>query len=425
MLDVLDLSIKNIVKADKPLYVLGAMSRTSKRLLGILKEHSVRIESVWDENWLEIMHTEKYAALREAYRARGCTVEPIPVDVSTVPPGVIFVACEERFQRKWLSYCNRSVHEVYDAQDIILWPVHFKCASQNAGNPDLLTCCRKCRASYRSCPVREGRFQAQSQEKKDKVIRHIAIKSGFICNLRCEYCCEFIPRFNKEHKKPFDADGTISDIRKLSSSLEYIDLMSFSGGDVMLNRGLAEVIRQTVKLDNIGDIYILTNGTYVPHEDILSVIEENRDHVRIVINNYAVNNEAEILIAELDKRHLNYRLRDNSGWYELNDLAFRNRSVNELKDLYNRCSFDKNEGYYYIMIEGKLNLRCGVANGILYYLEKHDEHKQDHIDVRKLSVSEIPAALTALEDRGYLDACNFCAGCSLETRTIGAAADQL
>ena len=193
----------------------------------------------------------------------------------------------------------------------------------------------------------------------------------------------------------------------------------------MLNRGLASVIRETIKLDNIGDIYTLTNGTYIPHEDILNAIEENKDRVRIVINNYKINNRSEILIAELEKRNITHQLRDNDGWYDLNNITFRNRSIYELKELYSNCSFDRNEGHYYITNDGKLNLRCGVANSILYYLDRYDEHTQDYVDIRKLSVNEIPATLTALESRGYLDICNFCEGCSVDKRTIGAADDQM
>lgn len=420
------LKINDIINTEVPLYMFGAMSsKTNFSLLQILNRHNAKFTDIWDDNWLIINYSDEYKNLREEYKSYGYVIKSVPCDISSITQGNIIVAGEERYRRKWINYFKASSHMVYDAQDIIFEPIYEQCAEKNIGNSDLLENCRNCNASYRSCPVRRKWYESQYGMIKDKTIRHIAIKAGYICNLKCEYCCEYLPQFTDKQKKQFDADGVIRDIHKLSDSLEYINLLSLSGGDVMLNRDLAKVIHHIVEYKNIGDIYALTNGTYIPHKDVLDAIEENRDRVRIVINNYAINNEAEMLSAELMKRQITYHLRDNSGWYNMNNLISRNRSVNDLKELYRNCSFDRNYGFYYIMLEGKLNMRCGTANGILYFLNKYDDHAQDYIDIRKLTTQNIPIALSALEERDYLDICNFCVGCKEETRTIDAAEDQI
>lgn len=217
----------------------------------------------------------------------------------------------------------------------------------------------------------------------------------------------------------------MDDIQKLSNSLEYINILSFSGGDVMLNKYLAEILEYAGRIDNIGDIYLLTNGTYIPHPSILDVIEKNKNHIRIVINNYSLNNKAEPLIKELNRRGINNFLRDNAGWYNFSDQKYRGRNTDELKKIYRDCSFDIKDGYYYVYEDGKINLRCGVANGLLYFLKKYDECKEDYLDLRKLSDDEIPKVLTRLEDRGYLDICSFCSSCSVDARTLKAAEEQL
>lgn len=260
---------------------------------------------------------------------------------------------------------------------------------------------------------------------RTKVMSHLAMKVGYICNLKCNYCCEYLPRYTSKHKKTFDLQGCLSDLEKLADSLEYINILSFSGGDAMLNRGLSVLIDKAAEKTNIGDIYILTNGTYLPHKDILDALEKHRDRIRIVINNYSINHEAEKIIPELKRRGISCNLRDNAGWYDLTDTSFRNYSIYQLKDLYENCSFDSASDFYHIMIGGKVNMRCGVANSLLYYLDKYKDYTEDYIDIRNLSMEEIPDALTSLEDRGYLDICNYCVGCKSADRVIEAAAEQL
>jgi hypothetical protein len=193
----------------------------------------------------------------------------------------------------------------------------------------------------------------------------------------------------------------------------------------MLNRDLATVIRASAECGNIGNIYMLTNGTYVPCDEILNAVEDNKHKVHIVINHYDINNDASELTKALCLRGIYYRLRENDGWYNFNDITYRGRTVEELKVIYDKCSFDNSDGYYYVLTDGKLNLRCGVANGILYYLKNYEKLTQDWLDIRTLSGKELTKALSDLENKGYLQACNYCVSCSIETRLLKAADDQL
>ncbi len=402
--------IKNIFEKGMPVYLLGTTSQLSRQLLQMIRKEGYSFAVLWDEKW---QNEKQYK------------VFPVPADISKVPRGIIIVAGEERYQDKWLSFCRESGHLVYDGYDVRLFTTYCRCAETDNGEEDLLKRCKNCRAAFRSCPVRREWYETQKKGNRDKVIRHLAMKVGYICNLKCNYCCEYVPRFTSRHKKRFDLGGCLSDIEKLAETLEYISVLSFSGGDAMLNRELSVLIDRVAEKKNIGDIYILTNGTYLPHADILDVLERSKDRIRIVINNYSLNHEAEKIIPELEKRGISHNLRNNSGWYDLTDTDFRDYSVYHLKDLYENCSFDRQSGLYHVMFEGKVNMRCGVANGLLYYLEKYDECIEDYIDIRSLAARDIPSALTSLENRGYLDICNYCAGCKTTDRTIEAAALQL
>jgi hypothetical protein len=390
-----DVSIKAILDRNLPIYLHGATGGDGLFVSDLLKKHRVEPAGIFDNPRLEY--------------------------VPSVPKGIVIVATKERYRRNLLEKWRAAGHAAVDAGDIRLRPVYIDCFNKNKHGKDLPLQCRGCKASYRHCPVRSP----AGGGTRDHVIPHIAIKVGSICNLRCKYCCEFTPRFKDRHKFKFDADAIIADIRKLSESCEYISVLSISGGDAMLNKGLERVIEKAASCKNIGEIYCLTNGTYVPNADILDAIQKYKDKAWIIINNYSRNNRAIPLIEELNRRGIKNLLRDNSGWYDFSDLGFRDRGVDELRQIYDDCCFDANDGHYHIMIQGKISMRCGVANAILHYLDKWNECPKDWIDIRALAADEIPRALALLEDRGYCDICNYCAMAAVEKRTIAPAEEQV
>jgi len=422
-----DYSFKAITAGNLPIYLYGAFGNYSIYALDWLKEHGGFLTAVFDQNFQVGYNTDCYSNYIKRYEEMGLRVLPPPNDIGALSRGVVIIAVKERSQRECQArWAKGGWHEVVDIHDIICHSEHSLClGSSNSDN--ILEKCSSCSASYRHCPVRSQWYQRTTGLVRDKVIRHIAVKAGFICNLKCKSCCEFIPFFIDKHRCSFDAAGIISDIEKLSNSLEYIWSLSFSGGDVMLNKDLGLVIEKTVQFENIRDIYCLTNGTYIPPAEVLDAIQNTHGRVRVVINNYEINSRAVPLVEELNRRSITNLLRDNAGWYDLNDHTFKNRSVEALKKTFNTCAFDAGAQarYYHIMVNGKVNERCGVANSILYYLDKWNELTSDYVDIRALSEDRIPAALTALEDRGYLDICNFCTSASADMRVLGAATDQL
>ena len=418
------INLDSILESKKPIYMLGCRSKTAMSLMDMISKAGRKIEKIFDYRWQEINNGTLYGSLRKYYDDCGLTIRAVPNDFDKLKQGIIIVAMEEKYQRKWLKDASGSHHIIIDGYDLVFYKEYEKCISKGGPHSKDLSLCRGCQASFRSCPVRRDYYEKKLGITRDKVLRHIADKLGYICNLKCEYCCEFLPQFTAWHKKKFDWERGVEDIKKLSDSLEYINCLSFSGGDVMLNRDLCYVLDETAKLPNIGDIYILTNGTYIPHKDILDSLERNKEHIHIVINNYERNDEARGIVEELEARSINCRVRPNEGWYDLNQIHFRNRAVNELKDIYEHCSFDYNDNYYYIIFDGKMNLRCGVANGLLYYLNKYEENTEDYIDIRSYSIEKLPHEITLLEDRGYLDICNYCESCTTEDRNLKPAEAQ-
>ncbi|MCL2633234.1 MAG: radical SAM protein [Oscillospiraceae bacterium] len=423
-----DYSYKSIISDKLPIYLHGAFSDYSNRVLDWLDNNDGKLTHVFDQSFLEAYNTDKHDSYISRYNELGLRVMPPPNYVETLPRGVVILAVNERNQRElWRKWGGGNYHRVIDVLDIINSSYYVHCSDINRNSSDLLNKCHSCPAALRHCAVRSEWYEREMGLTRDKVIRHLAFKAGVICNFKCKHCCEFLPHFSEKHRQKFDADRLIEDIKKLSESLEYIGVLSFSGGDVMLNKGLGKVIEETIKLNNIGDMYCLTNGTYIPSNEVLDAIQLSNGRVRVVINNYSINNGASPLTDELKKRNIIHNIRNNTGWFDFTDYGFKNRSVGTLKSFINTCAFDagSRSKYYHIMIDGKISERCGVASGLLYYLDKWSELTQDYIDIRSLSVDCIPTALTNLEDRGYMDICNFCVSAATGENTLAAAEEQL
>ncbi len=394
---------KILMKYEK-IYMLGAASSTSRKLIKMMEQAGREFTEIWDE-----VNTELTSRVINN-----------PENLSEIKDGIVIIAVEQRYLSKWTEACRNYLNVEYaDGFELVYSEIYQEC--KNRGTDNMLERCKSCKASIHSCPNRRAYYN----NTRKKTIKQLAFKAGFICNLKCKYCCEFLPYFKKEHIVGFNVDDYKKDLKKLSDACEYIHILSFSGGDAMLNTGMAQLIDYATSIENIGDIYILTNGTYIPNDTVLESLERNKERVHIVINDYEINNKAHSLVDELKKRDVLCNVRPNAGWYDFTDLSFKNRTDEELKEIYRNCSFDATETSYYIYCNGKVTMRCGVANGIMHYLNLYDECKDEYADVRNTPVNMLADELDRIDKKGFVKMCNYCTSCKVEERVLQPAKMQL
>lgn len=394
--------LMDIIEKYNDIYLLGAVSKESKKLREIFEEKNIMFKDIFEAG--DRIHVEN-------------SVNDVLVPGDLLD-GILILAPEQRYMEYWLERCKNELTIPYvEGFELIHQNEYEECAAM--GNVGMLQRCKSCSISYHSCPNRRKLCG------KEKTIAHIAFKAGFICNLKCKYCCEFLPYFNASHRIPFDVEQYKADLCKIAEGCEYIDMLSFSGGDVMLNPKLYELINLATSLENVGDIYILTNGTYVPNSDLLDCLECNKENIHIVINGYEINGAAEKLIAELNNRGVKCRLRPNDGWYDFTNLGERRCNEDELRKLYRGCAFDMNDTLYHIYVDGKITMRCGVANGILHYLNLYEKCKGSYVDIRPICADMLATKLTEIEKKPYVEMCDYCRGCQVENRDLKPAGDQL
>jgi organic radical activating enzyme len=407
-LDLSKYSMKEIAGHNLPVYICGAAKESIMRLLNYFREYHVECKALF---------TDKNPAAKDHDNAAsfcawlGIDVVPPPANVMSLPKGIVIYAGEPLEAKKWCAlFSLGDYHTVLDANDLFSYPTWAKCHKYVAGNGNLLRRCRNCGASSRACPILDSYYRHKGLSRKRSIAR-LLVRCSFICNYKCDGCSQFIPYFTERHKSNFDGQEIIADTKKVASSLQYIHDIWLEGGEAMLWKPFPDLLRAVAALDNAGQIYVLTNGSYMPSESALDALRDNRERVRVEINAYETNSSLAMLFSALDKRGIEFVLRtEYQYWYDFRDTHFRNRNLDEIEDIRNKCSLFNRHYDQWMLTDGKFSSLCCIAEYIARYLGKHDELAGDFIDIRQTAAEDLPFAMERISDKRYFGACNYCAG---------------
>lgn len=246
------------------------------------------------------------------------------------------------------------------------------------------------------------------------------------CTLNCSHCAMFTP-YCKD-KKDCDFEGLIANFKQVFRLVDYVYEYTLFGGEPFLHTRLADIIEYlgTNCAKQIGQIVIITNGTVIPNQKLLCILQKH--HVILSISDYtAVHSYGDVLqkfVKELDKYEISYYVNHNIEW---KDHCYPNHS----------CNFDEEYlpehmkvcGYTcHSVNEGKIYY-CDVAWGARKHTGYQDR-EDDCVDLYEIQKKCPPqqAKLRILEycmgnvnERGYLSLCRHCAGMGADNlRTIQA-----
>lgn len=224
------------------------------------------------------------------------------------------------------------------------------------------------------------------------------------CSLRCRDCANLIPFY----ASPSDVElATL--IREVDDFLGLVDRVhSFSimGGEACLHPGLAKVIAHLVQQDKIGTVQLATNGTIVPHEDVLAVLTHPK--VVVSVSDYPaelVRNKF-ALLAKLKERGVNFVFRAGMGWKDFGGFAPQLDAgeaalVNRFRHCWGR--------QFHNLIDGKFHLCPRSAHGSR--LGQFPVDPQDSVQcIGRQDRRQARAEFRRLCARKYLAACTKCLG---------------
>lgn len=227
---------------------------------------------------------------------------------------------------------------------------------------------------------------------------------GQVCTLKCIHCCEAIP-FLKDHKfVPIDVIA--ADIQKVASSSRFLTFVELIGGEPFLHPDYPELLKELLKIKNIGYIKSFTNGTVIPSEELCQIMKSPR--FMLQISNYEKQATGKLLEniyktrQILKEQNIQYIFTQNFEWQDFSFFDLRNESKESIKKVFEACPLHCCNRLY----NGKL-YRCphqyaGVELGKLKKLEV------ESIEINKLDEKSLARSLEAFENVEYIDACRYC-----------------
>lgn len=155
------------------------------------------------------------------------------------------------------------------------------------------------------------------------------------CSLQCRDCIARIP-YRKEHK---DVDSTViwADIDRVLELVDSVKRLDVCGGEPFLYKNLISFLDKAKRYKQIFSIFLITNGTIVPENDVFNVIENS--NITVKISDYGeLSHKKEKLWEECKKRNIPCYIQ-NSNWFELFSDKKLDYSQEELQKMFDSCVF--------------------------------------------------------------------------------------
>jgi len=229
------------------------------------------------------------------------------------------------------------------------------------------------------------------------------------CNLACSFCNMFIPHY--ELPKHRDVQIILSDIDSYFNLVDYVSIFHLVGGEPFLHPQIKDIIEYILeKYSNKIDKFIITtNGTVLPREEILEVLENN--NVILSVSNYSnklekLKSKVDRVLATYQEKNINHYVRNNIEWYDFGDLRIKNNmSEEELINHFDSCTAPfrgLNDGKFYYC-----HLNTSAVLTKLFPLNDND-----YVNLSDVSSEDLIKFDLGFTELGYITFCDNCNGCN-------------
>lgn len=234
-------------------------------------------------------------------------------------------------------------------------------------------------------------------------IKRVAITLTFRCTLKCKLCGADAPKYEKP--KHFTYEQITTMISRFMDLIDYVEEFELSGGEALMHEDLDKIIEFSMQYkDKFDKLYIFTNGTIIPRENVCNVLKKYNNNIRFFISNYGeVSCKTDELITMLKDYGINYKEKKYygidihcGGWVDFGDFS-------PTKYDYKQCYYLNSD--YCIQIRGGEVHMCGrsyrgMELGVIektedqymdiladdFEVEKEKKHLQELIDLKELKI---------------------------------------
>lgn len=218
------------------------------------------------------------------------------------------------------------------------------------------------------------------------------------CNLKCRDCHNHAPEMGNELFIEFEQFK--KNLENLLLIVDQINTFAVSGGEILLYKDVDKVLYYLSKIPQIRNLLLVTNGTVLPPERVLTAMKDTKTLVEISGGATSLQNSKQYqLISLLEKYSINYTVTPQPSWINFNTYQEHECSEDDLIAAYERCWF-KCFGF----INNRLYL-CG-SQWMQDYFKIHT-NENEYIDVNQ-DVTRSRIKLRNVLHAKYISACKFC-----------------
>jgi len=225
------------------------------------------------------------------------------------------------------------------------------------------------------------------------------------CNLNCKYCANFTEYIEKPYEMSFEEFK--ASIDAFFRKVDYLYSFHFCGGEPLLGKDLLKCIRYMEKYrDRIFDLYMITNGTILPTEEVAAAMKALEGHFLIDDYSLSISNAKIAEIKDrLESHGVGYSVNAVDHWYNFDVLNTDNNgmSEDELERWRDGCNT-----FLYTLGEKKLYACCYAKYAERAGLNTIDP--DDYIEIEGTSKMEFLEFIQGYTRRGYVSLCTHCLG---------------
>lgn len=249
--------------------------------------------------------------------------------------------------------------------------------------------------------------------KYDKIyFSSISFLPSTICNLNCKHCLNFNPYAKQFYVREWEQ--LIKDIDIFFSCVDYIMLFHVSGGEPMLYKHTADLIKYIDENygHKIGTLRTVTNGTVIPKDETLEKL--SKCNIEITIDDYRdavpkFNDRFDKLIEKLDEYNIKYYINKAESWIDLapDSTDYSTLSDEQLiahRDSCNQSWEELRDGKIYSCNYAAYATVAGIAG------EQDEEETYNLNEFTTDKKKELVEFRLGYTEKGYTNFCKKCRG---------------
>lgn len=161
------------------------------------------------------------------------------------------------------------------------------------------------------------------------------------CTLRCQDCVNYIPLVNNHIEMNLDDFKTY--VNNLLNATSKIHNLILIGGEPLLVKNLNEFLEFVATKRKIKNIYIVSNGTLVPSDMLISAMEKHRKKFTYWLSDYSGNEKLQPILKKeqifnvLNKHKIKYVFNESLQWNACSPPKDNKRSKEDIIAYYKRC----------------------------------------------------------------------------------------